>query len=390
MRKSLAAGLSLVIILAALLYFRPVAAVRPELKSVTVSSGAPVRLPWPAAGQAAFGAAGYGLLESKGPSSPVPIASITKVITALAILQKKPIAAGGQGPVITFGKDDVDLFNYYYLHDGSVAKISSGERLTEYQALEAMMLPSANNVADSLAIWAFGSMQAYVDYANSMVSRMGLLYTTVGGASGFSDNTTSTAEDLVRLGLAALKSPVLKSVVGEKDVNLPVAGAIRNVNWLLGQDGVVGIKTGNTGKAGGCYLYAAVRNISGQDVTVVGSILGAPDLNSAISQADRIIKSADAGFQKLVVVHKGQKLGQYQTAWGPEAAISSPADIPMLIWKGSAVKISVNIHDISAPARAGAPAGSITVSNSEKKVTSQVVLGGGLSAPSWRWRIFHR
>lgn len=390
MRKSLSAAIGLLIILIAILYFRPVSAIQPELSSVTLSSGAPAALPWPAAGQAALGAVGYGLLESSGSSAPVPIASVSKVITALAILQKKPIAPGTQGETITLGKNDVDLFNYYYLHDGSVAQVSSGEQLTEYQALEAMLLPSANNMADSMAIWAFGSIQSYVDYANSMVKRMGLLHTTVGGASGFDDNTTSTAEDLVKLGLTAMDNNLIKDIVAEPAAKLPVAWTVRNVNWLLGQDGIVGIKTGNTGKAGGCYLFAAKRHIDGQGVTVVGAILGDSDLNSAIRHADKLVTASDSGFQKLIVVHKGQELGEYQTPWGQSARITSPKDVPLLVWKGAAVKISSDIGNITPPAKAGAAAGSIKISNSHKTVSSPAVLGSDISGPSWRWRVFHR
>jgi len=388
-RKSLSIAGGLLVILVAILYFRPVPASVAQPGSIILPSDSPTALPWPSSGQAAFGAVGYGLLERSHTSTPTPIASITKIITALAVLQKKPIVPGTQGDVITLDKSDVDLFNYYYTHNGSVARVGAGEQLTQYQALEAMLLPSANNMADSMAIWAFGSIQSYINYANSMVKEMGLRHTTVGGASGFDDNTTSTADDLVKLGLAALANPTIKQIVQEQKTKLPVAGIINNTNYLLGQNGVVGIKTGNTEKAGGCYLFAAERNISSEKITVVGAILGSANLDDAIRQAAKIIKASDSGFERLIVVRKGESLGKYHTPWGTTADITSSKDISLLTWKGEAVKVESSFRNVEPTAKAGASAGSIQISNSLKTLTEPVILASDLPGPSWQWRIFH-
>ena len=370
-------------------YSRPV----PEATALISLPPAPtttaIDLPWPAAGQSALGAKDYGLLSTHNPQQPAPIGSIAKVITALAVLQKKPIS-GDQGETLVLTDNDVALFNKYYSQDGSVAQVAVGERITEYQALQAMMLPSANNMADTMAIWAFGSIGNYVTYANKMVRNLGLDQTSVGDASGFADSTTSTSADLVKLGIAAISDPSIASIVGQTSAVLPVAGTVNNVNWLLGQDGVFGIKTGNTEKAGGCYLFAAKRQIGGQQIQLVGAVLGAPELNQAISSADSLLKASDANFQPVTVIHKGQKLATYITPWGSQAEVSARQDLSLLVWKGSAVRILNGPTDLQPPASAGYRTGAITANDGEKSASVPLFLKQDIKGPSWYWRLARR
>jgi len=372
------------------LYTRPVPAIPAVNQIVSVPKTQAISLPWPGGGQAALGAVGYGVLDSHNPQTPVPVASIAKIITALAVLNKKPLTDGAQGPTIIFDDTDVGFFNYYYLRDGSVAQVNAGEKLNEFQALQAMLLPSANNMADSLARWAFGSVDAYVTYANTMIKNMGLGQTTVGGASGFADNTTSTATDLVKLGIAALNNPAIAQVVNQSSADIPVAGTVKNVNWLLGQDGVVGIKTGNTDKAGGCYLFAAKRNVSGHEFTLVGAILSQPQLNDAIGAADPIIKAADTGFEHLAVIHKGQIMASYQTSWGETAQAAASSDVYIWSWKGQEIKLTNNPQPIVAPAASGSSAGRVSALSGQQTAGTNLLLTRSLPGPSWHWRLFRK
>jgi D-alanyl-D-alanine carboxypeptidase (penicillin-binding protein 5/6) len=372
------------------LYTRPLPPVEPVSKIVSVTQTQPIDLPWPPAGQAALGAGGFGVLASHNTQSPLPIASIAKIITTLAILEKKPLAAGAQGPNVTFTQADVDLFNYYYANDGSVAQVSNGEVLSEYQALEAMLLPSANNMADSMARWAFGSVDAYVVFANEMVKNMGLSRTVVGGASGFDDKTTSTADDLVKLGIAAMDQPAIAQIVSQTSADIPVAGTVHNVNWLLGTDGVVGIKTGNTDKAGGCYLFAAKHTISGRQVTLVGAVLGLEQLNDAISLSRPIIESADSGFEEMTIINKGQVMGTYQTAWGQTSQAIAANDVKVLAWKGQAVKPLNEPQELKTPALAGITVGRAAAGSGQEVKGTPLILTKNLTSPSWHWRIFRK
>jgi len=385
--KKLWLSLVIIVLLAGIyLYHRPVPPATALIDVPQAPKTVAVDLPWPTAAQSAVGAQGYGLLASHNAQTPQPIASIAKIITALAVLQKKPIT-DGQGETITLTDNDVSLFNKYYAQDGSVAKVATGEKITEYQALQAMLLPSANNMADTMAAWAFGSLDNYVSYANKMVKNMGLTQTSVGDASGFGDTTTSTASDLVRLGLAAINDASIASIIRQPSASLPVAGTVNNVNWLLGTDGVFGIKTGNTDKAGGCYLVAAKRQVAGRDISIVGAVLGAPQLNDAINAADDLVKASDSGFKQVTVVHKGQKLDSFITPWGAKSDVAAAQDISLLAWQGLDIKILNGPAELKAPAAAGHDSGSITVTNGEKSVAGRLIINQSLPGPSWHWRL---
>lgn len=241
------------------------------------------KLPWPSYGKAAVGAVGYGVLATHGDQTPVPTASVAKVMTALAVLKKMPLGLGEQGPTITLTQEDQDLYDYYRAQNGSLAAVSVGEEITEYEALEALLLPSANNMADTLANLAFGSVDAYSDYANELAKSFGMTQSDFSDASGFSPATVSTAEDLVKLGQAALQNPVIAEIVAKKSAVIPVAGTIYNTNHLLGKNGVNGVKTGNTDQAGGVFMGARLATLpNGQTIQLVSVVMGAPSVTSAI------------------------------------------------------------------------------------------------------------
>jgi serine-type D-Ala-D-Ala carboxypeptidase (penicillin-binding protein 5/6) len=389
MRRFLLTVVATVIVIFTYLYMRPVPTIAPVSQIVNVPKTQAIDLPWPSSGQAALGASGYGVLATHNVSAPVPIASVAKVITAIAVLKQKPIAAGSQGPTITLDATDVGIFNDYYAKNGSVAPVTAGEQISEFQVLQAMLIPSANNMADSLAKWAFGSVGAYVSYANQLVKSLGLSSTLVGDASGFNDNTTSTADDLVKLGVIALTNPAIAQAVGQSSAQIPVAGTINNLNSLLGQDGVVGIKTGNTDKAGGCYLFAAQRLIAGHNITLIGAILGAPQLDEAIKAAQPLIQTADSGFEQVTIVHKNQTLGYYRTPWGGSSQLKSAKDLGLLVWKGQDIKVLNEPASLTTPAKAGADAGTVKIQSGQQTVSSPLLLAQDLDGAPWTWHLFH-
>jgi D-alanyl-D-alanine carboxypeptidase (penicillin-binding protein 5/6) len=170
-------------------------------------------------------------------------------------------------------------------------------QLTQYQAMQRMLIASDNTMADILAKRIFGSMAAYVSYAQDMLQRMGLSQTVVADASGFSPDTVSTPSELVAIGITALKNPVIAAIVAQPQTELPVTGLIHNTNQLLATDGVMGIKTGTTDAAGHCLLFAArYAAVDGQKVTIVGVIMGDTDAPSLFSDSLQLLASARQGL----------------------------------------------------------------------------------------------
>jgi len=368
----------------------PVPKLRAESTYSYKSPVSAVSLAWPNYGQSAVGAVGYGVLDSQGQQTAIPIASLTKVITAMAVLKQKPLAPGSQGGNIKITAADVASYNDYVAKGGSVVPVTEGEEISEYQAMQAMLLPSANNMADTLARWAFGSTSNFTNFANNYVKTYGLKQTHVADASGFSANSVSTADDLTLLGLAAYDNPVLKDIVGQKSAEIPVAGTVHNTNWLLGIDGIVGIKTGNTDQAGGCYLFAQERVIQGEKVTVVGTILGAPDLPTAISDSRTLANSVDKGFIKVNVVHRGQVVGIIVPDWGDKTNIYALDNLSILTWKSRQVDTDMRTNLAGKSLKPGQVVGNFVAIVWDRNASVKIAAADKVKGPSMGWRLYQR
>ncbi|MGH7866282.1 MAG: D-alanyl-D-alanine carboxypeptidase family protein, partial [Candidatus Dormibacteraceae bacterium] len=262
--------------------------VQPSSQVTAVGEG----LAWPSGEASALGVVGQEVMTS-GPTQPLPMASTAKLMTALMVLKRHPLALGQPGPRLVIGAREVSEYQQDKAGGQSVTAIAVGEQLSEYQALQALLLPSANNVATLLARWSFGSLGDAVVYLNAQAKLMGLTSTHFVDASGFDPGTVSTPIDLVRLGEAAQQIPVLAEIVDQTRATLPIAGRVTNVNHLLGVAGIVGIKTGNTESAGGCYVFAApYRESSGLSNLLIGAVMGASDLAAAMDSSLQLLEKA--------------------------------------------------------------------------------------------------
>lgn len=264
-----------------------------------VSSGPSIT--WPVQGQGAYTTSEIDLVRADGGQAPVPIASVTKVMTAYVVLQAAPLEPGEAGPTLRFSDADVADTERRRANGESVVAVASGEELTEMQALQALLVPSANNVAISLARWTAGSVEDFVERMNEAADDLGMADTTYTDPSGMADDTVSTAADQVRLFEAAMRDPVFAEVAGTTSVHLPVAGTVGTTSSLLGQHGFVAGKTGSHDAAGGCYAFRVVRQFGGRDVAITGVVLGqhgGPYVQAALSAAEalagQVAASADA------------------------------------------------------------------------------------------------
>lgn len=350
-------------------------------------TGQKPKLAWPAYGQSAVGAVGYGVLSQQGSTEAKPIASITKVVTALTVLQEKPLKPGEAGPKIAITKADMAIYDAYQAIDGSVVPVRAGEELTEYQMLQALLLPSANNLADTLAIWAFGSLEKFQRAANAYVASLGMSDTQISDASGFSPKSVSTATDLIRLGQAAMKHPVVKGIVNQSEVPFPVAGKIYNVNGMLGKNGIVGIKPGNTDEAGGCFLGAATVKLSnGKEVTVLSAIMGGPNLIQALVDSRKLLATIPQGFDTMTLVPAGTSVGYVNVPWGEPVALKTQTALTITDWTGRTYKPVVRLNDFKAPQSAQAVVGTLWANETHGSPQVDILLAAPVLPPPARWR----
>src|SRR5262245_7702476 len=247
---------------------------------------------WPAYGQAAFVRAGQSQIHAGPNQHAAPIASVAKVMTAFVVLQDHPLLPGQEGTTITLTDADVADTSRRRGQQESVVSIAAGEQLTERQALQALLLPSANNIAAALARWDAGSANRFVARMNATARSLGMTHTRYTDPSGYDDATVSTAADQVRIVDRAMRLPVFAGIVATESVTLPVAGTVRNTNRLLGHNGFVGVKTGSTDAAGGCFAFRAARWVDGKQTTITGVVLGQPgpdQLEAGLAAADAMV-----------------------------------------------------------------------------------------------------
>lgn len=247
---------------------------------------------WPAYGQAAVIQTGQSQVQAGPNQHPAAIASVAKVMTAYVVLRDHPLQPGQDGPAITLTDTDVIETDEQRAQQQSVVSIAAGERLTERQALEALLLPSANNIAAVLARWDAGSVDGFVARMNATARSLGMTNTRYTDPSGYDEATVSTAADQVRIVDLAMSLPVFASVVATPSATLPVAGTVHNTDTLLGHNGFVGVKTGSDDAAGGCFAFQAVRWIDGRLTTITGVVLGQPGRNqiaAGLAAADAMV-----------------------------------------------------------------------------------------------------
>jgi D-alanyl-D-alanine carboxypeptidase (penicillin-binding protein 5/6) len=249
---------------------------------------------WPTRGQASL-VVGSGRVESSPDQRPVPIASVAKVMTAYLVLRSAPLAPGADGFRLTVTEADAENTVARQRNDESVVSVDAGEVLTERQALAALLLPSANNVAVMLARHVAGSVESFVNEMNRTARAMRMKHTTYTDPSGLDESTRSTGADQILLAQAAMRDATFASIVATPSYELPVAGAVRNTDGLLGRRGFVGIKTGSDDAAGGCFMFRTHRVVNGRRTDITGIVLGqrgddliAAALNAASQLADRV------------------------------------------------------------------------------------------------------
>jgi D-alanyl-D-alanine carboxypeptidase (penicillin-binding protein 5/6) len=263
--------------------------------STTTARGKPLsRTVWPADGQAAV-QIGEARVVAGPNQHPAAIASVAKVMTAYLVLRDHPLRSGQGGPTIVLTDADVADTERRRERKESIVPVAAGERLTELQALQALLLPSANNIAAVLARWDAGSQDRFVARMNAVARSLHMTHTRYTDPSGYDDATVSTAADQVRIVERAMGLSVFARIVATPSAALPVAGSVRNTDTLLGRGGFVGVKTGSDDAAGGCFAFRAIRSIHGRRTTITGVVLGQPGhdqidagLAAAADMVDRI------------------------------------------------------------------------------------------------------
>ncbi len=369
--------------------FAPLAPVRATVATINPPTTEPAALAFPEYGSSAIGAIGFdNPLATSGSAEPRPIASITKIVTALVVLEAKPIALGETGPEITFTAADVGFYQDALALNGSVKSVRSGQVLTQRQLLETVLIPSANNYAMSLANWAFGSIDSYLAAARAYLDSHELPAVSIVDTTGLSPSNTASATDLVAIGKLALANPVIAEITAMTATETPGIGVLRNTNKLLGKNGIHGIKTGTLDEAGACLLFSADFTVGQSTVTVVGAVLGAPDHPTLASHVKTLLSTVVDGFQEVTLVSKGDELVSYSTQWGDHAVGVAADSLTALTWSDTPITMLVAAQPLTT-ANDGAEVGAATFTAGDKTFVVPVDLDDAIDDPGFWWRITH-
>jgi D-alanyl-D-alanine carboxypeptidase (penicillin-binding protein 5/6) len=232
---------------------------------------APPVVSWPQSGQAAF------VLGKDRPSAsphqqPAPIASLAKVMTAYLILERYPLSGEQEGFTTTVTAADAQAATEDAARNQSIVEVQAGEQLTERQMLQALLIPSGNNVASMLAADVAGTETRFIAEMNAKARALGMSHTTYTDPSGFDPATVSTAADQLRVFQRAMRFTVFRQIVSMASVTLPVAGTLTNFNPLIAE-GYAG-KTGSDSAAGGCLAFFTGVTVGGRRLSAVGVVMG--------------------------------------------------------------------------------------------------------------------
>ena len=371
--------------------------------ATTLTIGAPpLAIPLPAQGSFALRDSASGVVAGLAPSTVRPIASITKTMTALAVLAARPLAPGAAGPSFTVSAADVALLQQVIADDGSHVNVNLGEQLTERQLLLGMMLPSANNFALMLARWIDGSDAAFVDRMNQTAARWGMTATHFADPDGLSANTVSNASDLLLLGSHALLDPTLLEVMGNAQATLPDGTTIHNLDPLVATvPGWLGIKTGHTNAGGYCLLFAVRRSVTSDTpaLTMIGAVLGQGQRSDTFQAAQQAVDADVADYVALQLDNVTPQLsGKLQSAWGASAAlrIDSAQVAPILVQRGTHVHldfVAAPVARFGAASNVGMVRALLDTRNDNGQATQlyvgawPVVTAADLAGPPWWWRL---
>ncbi|WP_347876768.1 serine hydrolase, partial [Actinomadura sp. 7K534] len=343
----LAAALVLVAGLVAGQLVRPVPepAVGLTVDPSVVFEGQAPALPWPSSGQSAVHVEGLGGMGASGGSASTPTASVAKVMTAYVYLRDHPLKPGEPGPVMTVSPQAAAEIPARERRGESILGVTANQRLTQRQALEALMVISANDVAHELARWDAGSSPAFVAKMNETARSLGMTGTRYTDPSGYDSGTVSTAADQVKLLRAAMEIPAFTEIVNKRAYEPGDGGAPRQGgNFLLGQHGVVGGKTGYTDEAGGNFVFAARKEVEGVQTLIVGAVLGQDTASAAgaVDAAQRLVVAAQEALVAKTIAPKGARVARIEDGLGDRTPLRAAAPVTVVGWPGLTVQVGMD------------------------------------------------
>lgn len=261
----------------------------------------------------------------------VSSASTMKLLTAIVVLEQIPY---DEQKTFTINAEDVGFYEYHVSQNGSNVPVSIGQTYTYKNMLQALLIASANNIADTLAVRAYGSIDEFIRAANIYLGREGIESTNLADPSGLASQSTTTAADMIEIAELTKQIPVLDEITGQKQFIWQGLQYV-NTNRSLGIEGINGLKTGTTDLAGACLVTSATLDDGLGEVLI--AIYGQPSRDLVHSYTQEYVRTVKQNITERTIISQGQTVGLATLPWGDEVALKSTSDLKVTAWKGSDV-----------------------------------------------------
>ncbi|MHB1390648.1 MAG: D-alanyl-D-alanine carboxypeptidase family protein [Thermoleophilia bacterium] len=324
------------------------------------------------------------ILFSQNPDERLPMASTTKMMTALLTIENH--------------RQDMDKMVTCSQRCAEVGESSiwlvAGEQLTVKEMLTGMLIQSGNDSAMALAEYDAGTMEAFVAKMNQRAAELGMTNTHFMNPHGLHDpDHYTSATDLVKLGREVMKHPEIRDIVKQTEATIPWTGQefgrqLVNHNHLLKQYSAVnGIKTGFTDEAGQCIVISATEN----GTYLVMAYLGGPSLAERDTDVINLLHYGFANYQQQTVISKDTAYGAVDLPFDYGRKLTLVADSSMVktVYIQDSVKQNLVLPEkLNLPVHKGDKVGLVEAFEGNKYLGSTYLIATeDVPAPGLRDRI---
>ncbi|MFK4728417.1 hypothetical protein ROT00_01885 [Agromyces mediolanus] len=352
------------------------------------SAAAPAALALPDDGASAIARVGEdpASLAVAGDPDPLPIGAAAKLVTVLVTNDALPLPAGGAGAELTIGPQDYTEYLQAEKEGTRTLPVSPGDRWTQRDVLRAVLLASSNNHADTLARWAFGNVDAYVERANGWLEEHGFATLRVADATGLSGDNVGTAEEVARLAALALADPSIAAIARGEQLQ-----GQRNVPTVVdhaGDDGMSAIVRGFTDEAGLVFVGHAPLGAAEGAGDFVVAFVRMPDYETLDPAIAALVASVPAAAAPVPVITEGTSYGEAVAPWGDRSGLVATGARDADAWGAEPGAPELEIEPFST-APAGRTVGEVRVPVAGDTVSAAVELASAIGDPGPVWRLLN-
>lgn len=329
------------------------------------------------------------LVAAAADDAAAPIGGAAKLVTALVTVDSLPLADGTGGPDIPIGAEDYSTYLRYEREGSRVLQVSPGEIWSERDVLRAVVLASSNNHADTLATWAYGSLDNYVREANGWLEEHGFADLRVADATGLSGENVGTASELARLAAMVLADPALGPMfTGDEGPLSADERRIPDVIAHLDGDDIRAMSRSYTDEAALSFVFTSEITVADEARRMVGAMTGVDDYETLDPAVLAAVESMQAASAPVEIIAAGTSYGEVESAWGDRAQLIAAAGRTDAAFGAAPDAATVDVEPFTTAA-AGRQVGTVTVRLGERDISSALELDGAIRDPGPIWRLTH-